>query len=78
MLDLTEVHFKQGYFRFENYRLLLSILGFANSFITDLRQNLQARERFYHLRMKHMKANTIYEHSGKEKEKQPSNAFWWY
>lgn len=37
MLDLTEVQFKQGYFRFENYRPLLSIPGFANSFITDLR-----------------------------------------
>lgn len=37
MLDLTEVHLKQGYFRFGNYRLLLSILGFANSFIIDLR-----------------------------------------
>lgn len=36
MLDLTEVHFKQGYYRFENYRLLLSIPGFANSFIIDL------------------------------------------
>lgn len=37
MLDLTEVHFKQGYFRFENYRPLLAILGSANSFINDLR-----------------------------------------
>lgn len=37
MLDLTEVHFKQDYFKFENYRLLLSISGFANSFIIDLR-----------------------------------------
>lgn len=43
MLDLTEVHFKQGYFRFENYRLLHSSLGFANSFITDLRKKLASQ-----------------------------------
>lgn len=43
MLDLTEVHFKQGYFRFENYRLLLSMPGFANSFITDLRTKLASQ-----------------------------------
>lgn len=44
MLDLTEVHFKQGYYRFKNYRLLLSIPGSANSFTIDLRTKPASQE----------------------------------
>lgn len=59
MLHLTEVHFKQDYFRFENYRL-------ANSFIIDLRTKPASQGGMVSGRRL---SNMICEHPGKEKEK---------